>query len=353
MKKVFTPILFLIILSSLLITGCTGTGIATSWPGISYADNRVYMAYSSQVLAINPENGSVVWRYPEKANAKMMFYAAPAVSADGLVVVGDYTNTIHALNTSTGAQTWSYTTGNRIIASAVISEKTILVPSTDHFLYALNEQGQLVWKFETDRPIWARPLVMEGVVYQPGMDRKLYAIQLTNGTAKWELDLGSATIGSPVIDDNGILYVGTLGNDIVAVDTISGKINWKYTNTSGIWANMVLKENTLYFGSLDGNFTALDITTQKPVWQYKADGAIVSPPALLEDRLMFSSENGSLNILDYSGAVIGTPVMSEKLYAAPILNGDKVLVGITGSNDKVMSAVDQNGIQVWSFQPPK
>lgn len=353
MKKALTPILFLIILSSLVITGCTGTGIATSWPGVSYADNRVYLSYSSQVFAINPENGSMVWRYPEKANAKMMFYAAPAVSPNGLVVVGDYTNTVHALNASTGAQSWSYTTGNRIIASAVIAENTILVPSTDQFLYALNEQGQLVWKFETGSPLWARPLVMQGVVYQPGMDRKLYAIDLKNGTQKWALDLGSAAIGSPVVDNAGVLYVGTLGNEIISVDTNSGIINWRYKGTSGIWANMVLKENTLFFGSLDGNFTALDITTQKPVWQYKAGGAIVSAPALLDNRLMFSSENGALNILDYTGAVIGTPVMSEKLYAPPVLNGDKVLIGITGSKDKIMSAVDQTGVLAWSFQPPK
>ncbi len=323
MKKALTPLLFLIVLLSLLLTGCTGTGIATSWPGISYADNRVFMANSSFVFAINPDNGSMVWRYPEKANAKLSFYAPPAISTDGLVVVGDYANTIHALNASTGVQTWSYTTGNRIIASAVIDGDTILVPSTDRFLYALNPQGQLLWKFETDRPIWAQPLVLDGVVYQPGMDHKLYALDLGNGSLKWELDLTSAVVGSPAVDENGILYLGTIGKEIVAVNSETGRVAWRYQNSSSIWANMVLKEGVLYFGDLDGTFIALDTTTHAPIWQYKAGGAIVSAPALLEDRLMFASENGILNILDYSGAVLGIPSLSEKLYAGPVLMGIK------------------------------
>jgi len=211
----------------------------------------------------------------------------------------------------------------------------------------------LLWKFETDRPLWAQPLVMDGVVYQPGMDRKLYALNLGNGSLKWELDLGSAAIGSPVVDENGILYLGTNGKEIVAVNKDTGRVAWRYQNSSSIWANLVLKDGILYFGDLDGTFIALDTTTHAPIWQYKAGGAIVSAAALLEDRLMFSSENGILNILDYSGAVLGIPSLSEKLYAGPVLNGDKVLVGINESKDKVLSAVDQNGTQVWSFQPPK
>jgi outer membrane protein assembly factor BamB len=352
MKKFF-PLALLIVLLSLLLAGCTGTGLATSWPGITYTTDRVYLSYNSQVFAINPENGSMVWRYPEKANAKTSFFAPPAVTSDGTIVVGDYTHTVHAINGSTGAQVWSYTTGNRIIASAAVADGVILVPSTDQFLYALNPQGQLLWKFETGSGLWAKPLVVEDVVYLPGMDRKLYALDIKNGSLKWSLDMGAAAIGSPVMDDAGILYQGTLGSEILAVNKVSGNVSWRYKATNAIWANMVLRDSILYFGQVDGNIVALDTTTQKPVWQYKAGGAIVGAPALLEDRLMFASENGVLNILDYQGAVLGSPVISEKLYGSPVPDGKFVLVGITTSKDKILAAVDQSGNQVWPFQPPK
>lgn len=352
MKK-FLPIALLLVLLSTILAGCTGTGLATSWPGITYADNRVYLAYNSQIFAINPENGSMIWRYPEKANAKTSFYAAPEVTSDGMVIVGDYTNSVHAINGSTGAQSWSYETGNRIIASAAVSDGVILVPSTDQFLYALNPQGQLLWKFETDAALWAKPLVADGVVYLPGMDRKLYALNLENGTQRWVVEMGAAAIGSPALDESGTLFVGTLGNEVLAVNKDSGTIAWRYKTSSSIWANMVLKESILYFGQLDGTFIALDTKTQQPAWQYKAGGAVVGAPAMLDDRIMFASENGVLNIVDYKGAVLGSPVISEKLYGNPVVDGKYVLVGITTSKDKILAAVDQNGNQVWPFLPPK
>lgn len=59
-----------------VLSGCTGTGIATSWPGILVHEDTIYTAYGQGVYAISAANGSLVWRYPEKAG-KVSFYATP------------------------------------------------------------------------------------------------------------------------------------------------------------------------------------------------------------------------------------------------------------------------------------
>ena len=353
MKKVLPSIILLTIIASFLLTGCTGAGAATSWPGISVADGRVFMAYATEVFALNPDSGALIWRYPEKPSAKTMYYTAPALTSDGILVVGDYQHTIHGLNAGTGAQAWSYVTGNRIVANPLAVEDSIFAPSTDGNLYVLNSKGELIWKFETGGALWAKPALQDGVIYQASMDHHLYALSADDGKLIWESDLGSAAISNPSIEPGKALYIGTIGGDLIALDINSGAQLWKYESEFGIWATPALNDGVLYYGDLNGNFTALDVATQQPVWQYKAGGAVVSSALLKEDRILFSSENGVLNILGYDGKVILSPQISEKLYAAPVSTNGYTLLGITGSKDKILSAVDQNGNQVWAFQVPK
>jgi len=353
MKKVLPSLIFLVIIASFLLTGCTGTGAATSWPGISVADGRVYLSYATEVFALNPDSGSMIWRYPEKPNAKTMFYAPSALTSDGILVVGDYQHTIHGLNAGTGAEAWRFETGNRIVAAPLVVDDLVLVPSTDGKLYALDSRGTLIWQFATKSSLWAQPAYYDGVIYLSAMDHKMYALSVKDGSLLWSSDLGSAAISNPSIDPGKALYVGTIGGDLIGLDIKSGNQLWKHSSDYGIWATPMLKENMLYYGDLEGNFIAFDITQKQPAWQYKAGGAIVSAALLKDDRILFSSENGVLNIVGYDGKVILSPAISEKLYGSPVSTNGYTLLGITTSKDKILTALDQNGNQVWAFQVPK
>lgn len=353
MKKVLPSLIFLVIIASFLLTGCTGTGVATSWPGITVAQGRVYLSYATEVFALNPDNGTMIWRYPEKPNAKVMYYAPSGLTSDGILVVGDYQHTIHGLNADTGVQTWTYQTGNRIVAAPLVVEDLVLVPSTDGNLYALDSKGTLIWKFTTDSSLWAQPAFYDGVIYLSAMDHKMYALSIKDGSQLWSADLGSAAISNPSIEPGKALYVGTIGGDLIGLDIKSGNQLWKHSSDFGIWATPMIKDNMLYYGDLDGNFIAFDTTKKQPVWQYKAGGAIVSAALLKDDRILFSSENGVLNIVGYDGKVILSPAISEKLYGSPVSTNGYTLVGVTTSKDKILSALDENGNQVWAFQVPK
>jgi outer membrane protein assembly factor BamB len=353
MKNVMVKVLFCISAISLLLAGCTAGQAATSWPGLTTGDQVVYAAYGPEIYAFNSTNSSLLWKYPEKAVAGTAYYATPALTSDGQVIVGDYKGTISSINKDTGKSIWSYKTGDRIVADLLVVDQTILVPSGDHYLYALDLTGKLLWKFKTGNPLWSQPLAVNGIVYQTAMDKHLYAISLKDGSKVWAADLGSAAFGKPVMDDKGVIYAGTLGNQIVAVNTKDGSLAWKFQTTSSIWSGLVQKDGVLYYGDLNGNFTALDTSTQKSLWQFKADGAVVSTALLLDDRLYFTSEKGTLNCLDYTGKVKTTiPALSDKLYAPPVQAGALVLVGITNQKDKILSAVNENGAIAWSFQPP-
>jgi outer membrane protein assembly factor BamB len=354
MKNVLWKIVFLAVLMSLALTGCSGAAMAaTSWPGISVGTDQVFVAYGPEVYAVNSTTGAMNWKYPEKSSATISYYAAPGITEDGQVIVCDYKGKVTSLSAANGAQNWTYSTTDRIIADPLVVGKTIYIASADYYLYAINTSGVELWKFKTDNHLWSTPVYHDGTIYQSGMDKKLYALSPENGSVLWSTDLGGAALGTPAVDDNGIIYASTLGKEIVAVNPQTHATIWKYKTADSIWSGVATKNNVLYFGDLSGNLVALDTVTQKPVWQYKAGGAVVSVPLLLEDKIVFTSEDGILNGLDYNGKSVFSLTLGEKMYAPPVKSGDQILVGITGDKEKIFSAVNQTGGVVWSFQTPK
>jgi hypothetical protein len=97
--------------------------------------------------------------------------SSPAV-ANGVVYFGDDINNVYALNASTGAKLWSYTTG--------------------YFVYS-------------------SPAVANGVVYGRG-GSNLYAWNASTGAKLWKALITGAAVGGSLTVVNGVVYVHTGGN---------------------------------------------------------------------------------------------------------------------------------------------
>jgi outer membrane protein assembly factor BamB len=349
MKKLIFPITILIILS-VFISGCTGVGIASSWPGILVNNGTVYTSYSSGVYAASAENGSFLWRYPDKAG-KATFFAPPVITSDGQLVVGDYNNELHSIDVNTRTVRWTYKASGRWIAQPALAGDLIYAPNGDNTLYVLNLNGTLVWKFRTKNLLWSTPIVMDGVVYLASMDHNVYALNALTGKELWKIDCGGATIGNPVYAD-GVIYISTLANEVLAINTSNGAIQWRLPTGKAVWSGPAVKDGTLYFGDLEGTLYAVSEQNQKELWRYKAAGAILGSPLLTETQIVFTTENGNLVALDYSGKQIYTKVLGDKLYGTPVLSGQNLIIGTT-IKENILIAVDTNGNQVWILAQPK
>ena len=85
--------------------------------------------------------------------------SSPAV-VDGMVFVGSNDHNVYALNQSTGAKIWNYSTGARVISSpAVVNGVVFVGVDNSHFgsvggVFALNQTtGNQIWNFTINR-IW-------------------------------------------------------------------------------------------------------------------------------------------------------------------------------------------------------
>ncbi|HEY9077775.1 MAG TPA: PQQ-binding-like beta-propeller repeat protein [Anaerolineaceae bacterium] len=351
------PSVIVILVAAMLLSGCAGGSLSTNWSNATIAKDMIYISNQSGVFAVNLSDGSLLKRFPEKAEAAKSFYAAPAVAADGTIVVGDFTNSIYGINPDTMSQKWVFSEAHgRFVGSPIITGSTVLAPCSDHYLYALNLEGKLLWKYKTGEPLWASPVSDGKWVYQPGIDRNLHQIDLATGKKGWITSLGGAAVSSPLLTKDGMIYLGTTSGVLLSIDASSGKILHQYNTRKAIWTTPVLKDEILYFGTQAGSVIAVDTRrwSEAPLWEKDLGSAVIGSGALLSDGVLFPTQAGQLVVLGLTnGEKVRSWSFNPNLYANPLVNGDKVVVISTG--EKVMMAFDSTGKELWSaaFVHPK
>jgi outer membrane protein assembly factor BamB len=355
MKLKLVLSVLILILSASLSACVGGTAAASSWPGLAASADTVYLASTMHVYAVNLANGSEKWRYPAEPDAKISFYAEPAIAADGEIIIGGYNHVLYNLNPNTGQPSWEFNQAtNRYIASALVNDQGIFAPNADKFMYALNIDGNLRWKSALGGEGWARPVVdaAHNRLYQSSMDHTLYALNADNGNQLWRTpQLGGAIVGTPALSPQGVLYFGTFGRELVAVDAANGQILWTKPTAGWVWAGPTLVDGRLYFGDLDGNLYAFQAQDGALVWQLKPellDGPIASSPLVSGETLYVTTEKGSLYAINLEGAVQWSQTIPGKLYAPPVAAGDLILVAPMGGEEQLV-AYNQNGARQWAF----
>ena len=366
MKK--NRILFILILITLglFVSACRGgAGQATSWPGVTVDPNGevVYVAFGPHIYAVDLNNGKEVWRYPAEANNKISFYAPPALTDDGQLIVGGYDNILYSLNPENGQQNqgnWPFEgSENRYIAGPLTNGELIFAPSTDNNLYVLDMDGNLVWQFKTEEALWGTPVLDGDILYLPAMDHNVYALDAMTGELIWKTEpsLGGSIADNPTLSPDGQLFVGTFGDELLSLDAADGSVNWRMQASNWVWSGPTQGGDTLYFGDLGGFFYSVDASNGSINWKIQPDEnerrAITDKPLVIGDTVYFTSESGNLFAVD---AATGDPRWREevggKLYAGPKGVEDIIVVAPMGI-DELLIAFDPEGVQKWVFVPEK
>jgi len=132
---------------------------------------------------------------------------------------------------------------------------------------------------------------------------------------------------TPLMVD-GVLYTVSPPNDVVALDPKTGRVFWTYAYTPAPEARvccgrvnrgLAIHGNTLFMGAIDGHLLAIDATSGQLKWE----------------------------------TVIGDASLGYALTVAPLVIGDKVIVGPAGGEFGIrgfIAAYDvETGAEVWKF----
>jgi outer membrane protein assembly factor BamB len=352
MKNKHIIIVVSFLLLGILLSSCTSASATNSWAGASASDTAVYFTNSTSIVAAQTDTGAAIWTYPDKPAATRLFYAAPVIDGDQLIV-GDYSGLLVALGIHDGKELWQFTGAKgRYVDSPLVVNDKIIAPNADSHIYALDANGKLLWTFTGSHAFWATPVSDGTTVFAPSLDHFLYALNLADGTVKWKVDLGAPLVGRLVLSTDGTLYLGSLDSKLYAVRASDGSVLWKQSLSGRIWSAPVLVESSLYIGDDSGKINILNTKDGSTVQSIDLQSAILGSGVMLNGSIVFSDEKGEIIAIAKDGKRVWTRSITGKLYSNLVSNKTSLFV-LPTKGDQPLSAFDADGNQIWNYTVSK
>lgn len=318
-----------------------GSGSGKYFTGLRIAReaDAVFVAeIGGSVYALNPANGSTIWR----TGTKSRVIAGPSVSGDK-VFVGTRDGETIALQRADGKLLWRSRVNSEVLAAPVSSGDVVVVRSGDGREFALSARdGERLWNFERTEPNLtlrgqSAPLIIGTRVYS-GLDNgKVVALDLADGQLAWEQNISVASgrselerltdIDADLLEAPNGIYVVTYANDIALVDPRSGESRWRRSIKS--YTGMAADEKNVYVTDDDGVLWALDGDTGAAVWKYEGlKYRRLSAPAVVGGYIVAGDYAGYLHWFEPKDGrlVARTRAGSKSIVAAPVSDGDRVYV---------------------------
>ena len=269
----------------------TGSPLEVSSPALGNDGNVYIGSGDSKLYALDATTGALKWTY----STASALGSTPAIATDGTIYVRDDT-TLYALTNSGGSATLKWTfplSGSTYGSPAIAADGTVYVGATGGAFYAVNPNGTQQWKFTANGDVYSSPAIAtDGTVYFTTLNGYAYALTPA-GAQKWVWNItGSNITSSPVLAPDGTIYFGAYDHKLHAL-TSAGVEKWSYTMGAEIRAGTpaVGADGTVYQPDYDGNVYAINASGNL-VRTFTSAALIRSSPMIANGQLLFSSSDG-------------------------------------------------------------
>lgn len=315
------------------------SGVVYSSPALDGDGNLYFGARDRRVYSLTAHGES---RWTSAIFGDWMD-SSPALLPDGGLVIGSWDFSVYCLEQETGALRWSYQTEGAVTASPAVGVNgKVYVASTDGTVTSLNpEDGSVNWTYlnENEGDIETSiALDEEGNLYFA--DSLGTAMSLGRGGAlRWATNLADLAyfqatefevFGSPALGGDGVVYFGTRGQELFALDTVDGIFLWSHVSDQWIDSAPVLfSDGTVLTVSRDGALKRLS-TAGFEIWNRDVGEVLYSSPVVdASDRVFVAGYVGSgqtrVTCLDIDGNVLSTTTLSGINDSSPSIAPDGTL----------------------------
>ena len=273
---------------NLVYVGTGNPGPWNSWlrPG----DNK----WSASRLAINPDNGEIVWGFQTTPHDGWDFdgvneFVPFDMQKDGKTVkaggTADRNGFFYVLDRTNGKFISATPFVNKINWASGIDKDGRPIYNPEN---RPGDPTQATGDDKKGKSVFAVPSFLGGKNWMPigyNPDTKLFYVP----SNEWGMDIwnepvnykkGAAYLGAgftikPVFDD----HIGSLK----AIDPASGKTVWEYKNKAPLWAGVLSTAGGLVFtGTPEGFMKAFDAKTGEELWKFQVGTGVVSSPITWE-----------------------------------------------------------------------
>jgi len=218
-------------------------------------------------------------------------------------------------------------------------------------LYAVYPNGTLKWRYLEGFSIESAPAIDEnGVIYFGtiyGDSNYLYAVY-PNGTLKWKFPTGSIFSSPAITNDGTIIFADSDNWNIIALNP-NGTQKWGYHTNMVIYSSPAIGlDGTIYCGSHDGNVYALYPNNGTLRWNYNTGSWVHGSPTIGDDGTVYiGSDNGYLYAFYPDNGTAKWSINIGDIYGSLALDKDGTIY--TGVWENSFYAINPNGTIKWSF----
>jgi outer membrane protein assembly factor BamB len=234
--------------------------------------------YRGRCHAYNVSDGSAKWTY-DILGPYTNVNSTPILNGNS-IYFASYDGKIYALDAATGAYKWNtVSTGNPIESGMALVNNTIYVGALPR-VYAFDANtGNTKWI--TTTPTFTQyissPTIADNTVFIGGGDVIMYAYKTTDGSILWtKLLTPAGSINSSPVYRNGVIYIGGGNGIMYALQSANGNLVWQNSDAGSIqniYSGPTLSEKVLYSGTLGGKLIAINIQSGSTKWIKAITGA--------------------------------------------------------------------------------
>jgi len=203
------------------------------------------------------------------------------------------------------------------------------------------------WRFDTIMQCFGSPIINnQNVIYIGGL-AGIFAIN-ANGTLKWTNKPNEVIVSAPAIDDNGILYFGGIwGENFHAVYSENGTEKWRHP-IGWTYASPSIGFDGIIYAPDTDNWNVIAFYPNGTVkWSFHANERVFSSPAIADDGTIYCTsygaylyalypENGTIKWQYHTGGSVRTSACIAD-------DGTVYVVSVNG----VLHALYPNGTLKW------
>jgi outer membrane protein assembly factor BamB len=246
------------------------------------------------------------------------------------VYVGNLDGVFYSLEVGTGRQRWKFQAEAEITSAANFAGDNVLFGSGDEHLYCLGPDGKLRWKFKVaGGPVLATPAIVGDRTFVSGCDSTLHILNVDNGKEIASVALEGQT-GSSIAVAGNLLYVGTMTNEVLAIDWQKAEVVWRFQakHPKPFFASAAVNDSLVFEGSRDKNVYGLDRTSGKEVWSFATDDHVESSPIVADGHVYTASLDGKLYVLtEKDGKLVQQLPLGKAISASPAASNGWLVIG--------------------------
>jgi outer membrane protein assembly factor BamB len=180
--------------------------------------------------------GGTLWALDRAGHARFSVklgaraYGTPCIAPDGTIYVGSDGGALFAVDPG-GHIEWKLETVGDADSGPVMLDDDLVVFAAGSRVYGVRRGGVLAFRFQAKGKVFSgpalanAPLARETSIVFGAQDHRVYSLR-RDGTLRWSVDVGHDVDSSPAIGDDGGIFVGTDGDEVVRLDG-EGRIVWR------------------------------------------------------------------------------------------------------------------------------